>query len=136
MKVGCDVPRPLDSPGSRPGKPITLRNKVIAYIVRGDSLVVFVHDNDTNPILESGLQVPAGTVHEGEELAAAVPRKAFEKAGLIGLRIVRNLGRDEIRWPGTPPWSFSTPGPTASTTPTLSAPNTVGTRACNRTARA
>jgi 8-oxo-dGTP pyrophosphatase MutT (NUDIX family) len=81
----------------------TVHAKVIAYIVRGDSLVVFVHDDDMNPILESGLQVPAGTVQEGEEPAAAVLREAFEETGLVGLRIVRYLGRDEITWPGSPP---------------------------------
>ena len=77
--------------------------KVVAYIVRGDSLVVFTHENDENPLLESGLQVPAGTMHEGEEPADAVLREAFEETGLRGLRIVRYLGHDEVTGPGSPP---------------------------------
>ena len=76
---------------------------MVAYIVRGDSLVALVHENDENPLLDSGLQVPAGTVHDGEDSAVAVLREAFEETGLRGLRIVRRLGRDEITWPGGPP---------------------------------
>ena len=49
-----------------------VQNKVIAYIVHGDSLVAFVHANDSDPLLESGLQVPAGTVEEGEAPSDAV----------------------------------------------------------------
>jgi 8-oxo-dGTP pyrophosphatase MutT (NUDIX family) len=78
------------------------QHKVVAYIVRGDSLVAFVHENDENPLLDSGLQVPAGTVHDGEEPGAAVLREAFEETGLRGLRIVRRLGTDEVSWPDRP----------------------------------
>lgn len=66
--------------------------KVVAYIVRGDRLVVFVHDEDSNPMIESGLQAPAGTVHDGEGPAEAVLREAHEETGLLGLRIVAYLG--------------------------------------------
>lgn len=80
-----------------------LQHKVVAYIVRGDSLVAFVHENDENPLVGSGLQVPAGTVHDGEEPDEAVLREPFEETGLRGLRIVRRLGRDEVTWPNRPP---------------------------------
>ena len=70
---------------------MSVQGKVIAYIVRSDSLVAFVHENDADPLFESGLQVPAGTMHDGEEPAAAVLREAFEETGLAGLRIVRYL---------------------------------------------
>ena len=76
---------------------------MIAYIVRGDALVAFLHENDADPVFESGLQVPAGTVQDGEDLADAVLREAFEETGLSGLRIVRYLGHDEITWPGSDP---------------------------------
>jgi 8-oxo-dGTP pyrophosphatase MutT (NUDIX family) len=76
--------------------------KVVAYIVRGDALVAFVHEDDDDPLLESGLQVPAGTVEPGEDLASAALREAFEETGLQGLRIVENLGFDEVTWPGGP----------------------------------
>jgi 8-oxo-dGTP pyrophosphatase MutT (NUDIX family) len=77
--------------------------QVIAYIVRGDSLVAFTHENDQDPVLGSGLQVPAGTIHDGEEPADAVLREAFEETGLTGLRVARYLGQDEVTWPGSAP---------------------------------
>ncbi len=70
--------------------------KVIAYIVRGDRFVVFLHEDDADPLLESGLQVPAGTVEAGETPAEAALREASEETGLAGLRIVRYLGEDEL----------------------------------------
>lgn len=66
--------------------------KVVAYIVRGGDLLVFVHENDDNPVDQSGLQVPAGTCHAGEAPAEAVLREAFEETGLVGLRVLRYLG--------------------------------------------
>lgn len=79
------------------------QGKVVAYIVRGDALLAFVHVNDADPLSGSGLQVPAGTMHDGEEPAAAVLREAFEETGLEHLRMVRYLGHDEVTWPGGPP---------------------------------
>jgi 8-oxo-dGTP pyrophosphatase MutT (NUDIX family) len=70
--------------------------KVVAYIVRGSSLVAFLHERDANPVLESGLQVPAGTVEPGEQPIDAVLREATEETGLRGLRVVRFLGDDEV----------------------------------------
>ena len=74
--------------------------KVVAYIAREDELLVFLHVDDRDPVLESGLQVPAGTVEPGEEPAEAVLREAAEETGLGGLEILRYLGSDEPRWPG------------------------------------
>ncbi|MFI6164731.1 NUDIX domain-containing protein [Micromonospora haikouensis] len=65
--------------------------KVVAYIVHGDRLLVFVHADDEQ-FDQSGLQVPAGTVRDGELLEQAVLREAFEETALHGLRIERYLG--------------------------------------------
>jgi 8-oxo-dGTP diphosphatase len=80
----------------------TLKHKVFAYITHGDRLLVFRH-----PLTpEAGIQVPAGTVEEGEAWEAAVLREAAEETGLPDLVLVgflgeqiRNLadfGRDEV----------------------------------------
>ena len=53
--------------------------RVIVYIVRGDRLVVFVHEDDEDPLLESGLQVPGGTIEPGETPAEAALREAREE---------------------------------------------------------
>lgn len=70
------------------------RERVVAYIVRGDSLVAFLHEADENPVLESGLQVPGGGIEPGETPADAAVREAYEETGLEGLRLVRYLGED------------------------------------------
>jgi 8-oxo-dGTP diphosphatase len=67
--------------------------KVVAYIVRDGRLVVFTHADDAAH--DSGLQVPAGTMRDGETPERAVLREAFEETGLAGLRIVRYLGAGE-----------------------------------------
>lgn len=69
--------------------------KVVAYVVRGDHLAVFVHEDDADPVRESGLQVPAGTCEPHETPSQAVLREAGEESGLMGLRIVRYLGDAE-----------------------------------------
>lgn len=78
-------------------------DKVVAYVIRGEELLVFLHVEDECPVLESGLQVPAGTVEPGEEPCDAVLRETQEETGLDGLKIVRYLGNDEPRWPGSEP---------------------------------
>lgn len=70
----------------------TIKHKVLAYITQGDRLLVFSHPQSP----EAGIQVPAGTVKDGEDLDAAVMREACEETGLAELRLVRLLG-DEIR---------------------------------------
>jgi 8-oxo-dGTP diphosphatase len=67
--------------------------KVVAYIVRDDRIVVLSHPD--LPWDQAGLQVPAGTIREGELPEDAVLREAHEETGLDGLRIVRYLGMGE-----------------------------------------
>ena len=70
-------------------------DKVVAYLLQTGLLAVFRHDNDHDPLTESGLQVPAGTRCPGEDLGAAVLREAQEETGVRGLRVVRFLGESE-----------------------------------------
>lgn len=62
--------------------------KVAAYITHGKQLLVFSHVGDPR----AGIQIPAGTVSEGEDLDKAVLREAFEETGLDDLRIESFLG--------------------------------------------
>lgn len=73
-------------------EPPTRKKKVVAYITRGDELLVFSQPNGT----EAGIQVPVGTMEPGETPEAAVLREAFEETGLAGLEIVSFLGEREI----------------------------------------
>jgi 8-oxo-dGTP pyrophosphatase MutT (NUDIX family) len=66
--------------------------KVVAYIVRAGQLAVFTHLDDSDPVFESGLQVPAGTIEPGETTEQAVLREAHEESGLTGLNVVASLG--------------------------------------------
>lgn len=66
--------------------------KVTAYIIRPAGaraeLLIFAHrDYPDVP-----LQVPAGTVDEGEDLEVAARREIAEEAGLVDLRLIRKLG--------------------------------------------
>ncbi len=66
--------------------------KVTAFITRpsekGHDLLLFLHPN-------AGVQIPAGTVEEGETPEAAVLREAVEETGLAPLTIRRLLGCTE-----------------------------------------
>ena len=68
---------------------MTLKQKVFAYITHGDKLLVFEHLNSP----EANIQVPAGTLHEDENLQKGVLREAFEETGLKHLKVVSFLGR-------------------------------------------
>jgi 8-oxo-dGTP pyrophosphatase MutT (NUDIX family) len=62
--------------------------KVIAYITQGEKLLVFSHP--FHPA--AGIQVPGGTLTEGESPHEAVMREAWEETGLDSLRIRSFLG--------------------------------------------
>ena len=65
--------------------------KVVAYVTRGDELLVFTHRD----FPEAGVQVPAGTLEDGEILDAAVLREVHEETGLplTAVRVMAYLGR-------------------------------------------
>jgi 8-oxo-dGTP pyrophosphatase MutT (NUDIX family) len=69
--------------------------KVLAYIIRqgarGREVLVF--DREESP--ESGTQVPAGTVDDGEELLSALFREIHEESGLQFTKIYHELGKFE-----------------------------------------
>ena len=64
------------------------RHRVHAYITHGKRLLVFEHTD----FPEAGIQVPAGTVQNGESPEVAVLREAEEETGLVGLQLVSELG--------------------------------------------
>jgi 8-oxo-dGTP diphosphatase len=66
--------------------------KVFAYITHQNRLLVFRHTD----FPEAGIQVPAGTVREHEDLSTAVLREAREETGLTDLTIKTYLG-EQIR---------------------------------------
>lgn len=84
------------------------RRKAFAYITSGTTskttrlttggttnrprLLVFSHP--LSP--EAGIQVPAGTMRDGESPEAAVVREAREETGLTSLTLVTLLGRQEF----------------------------------------
>jgi 8-oxo-dGTP pyrophosphatase MutT (NUDIX family) len=73
-------------------------NRVVAYVVRGASLLVFDHRD----FPAAGTQVPAGTVEDDEAPADAVVREVHEETGLDA-RVVRELGTlDAIAPKGEP----------------------------------
>ncbi len=66
------------------------KRKVVTYITRQGKLLVFAHPFAP----EAGIQVPAGTLHEGESPADGALREASEETGLPpeALRMVGFLG--------------------------------------------
>lgn len=65
------------------------RVRVVAYVTRGDELLVFEYADESAP---SGPQVPAGGVDPGESIVEALHREIEEETGLVGLHLVRELG--------------------------------------------
>jgi 8-oxo-dGTP pyrophosphatase MutT (NUDIX family) len=68
------------------------KQKVVAYVTRGDRLLVFSQPNG----VDAGIQVPAGTMEPGETPEEAVLREAYEETGLGHLEIVSFLGERDI----------------------------------------
>ncbi|HEX9921823.1 MAG TPA: NUDIX domain-containing protein [Anaerolineae bacterium] len=66
-----------------------LIDKVFAYITYTDRLLVFSHPDSP----EAGIQVPAGTVKQGEPPEEAVMREAIEETGLQTLTLAAYLGQ-------------------------------------------
>lgn len=65
--------------------------KVVAYITWQRRLLVF-----RQPAFpDAGIQVPAGTIEEGERPELAVLREAREETGLSGLSVVTFLGQED-----------------------------------------
>jgi ADP-ribose pyrophosphatase YjhB (NUDIX family) len=68
-----------------------MNNKVVAYITRkrdgNMELLVFTHRD----FPEAGLQVPAGTVEEGEMPEQALWREVSEETGRAGFAFVRHI---------------------------------------------
>jgi len=72
--------------------PKSVTEKVVAYVTQGDRLLLFSHPHHP----EAGIQVPAGTIEEGESPQEAVLREAQEETGLPGLEIRSYLGMREV----------------------------------------
>lgn len=68
-----------------------IKGKVLAYITHQQKLLVFSHPYEQ----EAGIQVPAGTIEEGETPEQAVLREAFEETGLTDLVLDGFLGEQE-----------------------------------------
>jgi 8-oxo-dGTP diphosphatase len=71
-----------------------LQRKVLAYVTHGGRLLVF-----RRPESEAGIQVPAGTIEEGEEPIDAVLREAREETGLEDLTVDAFLGESVRTFP-------------------------------------
>jgi 8-oxo-dGTP pyrophosphatase MutT (NUDIX family) len=67
-----------------------IRDKVLCYVVRDGRLLVFRHTDYSYE--EVGIQVPAGSIKQGEAPEDAALREAREETGLTTFTIVRKLG--------------------------------------------
>ncbi|MGF2948605.1 NUDIX hydrolase [Microbacterium alcoholitolerans] len=77
-----------------------LVRKVVGYVVRNRQLLVFTHD--AIPLEVAGVQVPAGTIEQGEAPEAAVVREVLEETGLAA-RVTAALGVERYDvWPSKP----------------------------------
>lgn len=71
----------------------THKDRVICYIVRNERLLVFRHTGYSYE--QVGIQVPAGSIKQGESPEDAALREAQEETGLAGFTIVSKLGEAE-----------------------------------------
>ena len=80
--------------------------KAYAYITReaaeASSVLAFRHRDYP----EAGIQVPRGTVDEGEDPAVTVMREVCEECGLCDARLVGLLARDMEAQPDDPDWQW------------------------------
>ena len=76
-----------------------VKQKVFAYITHNQHLLVFNHPFAS----EAGIQVPVGTIEEGEHPETAVLREAFEETGLNNLTLDCFLGEQkrDMHYSGT-----------------------------------
>ena len=65
-------------------------DKVLVYVVRNGKLLVFRHTDFSWE--QVGIQVPAGSIRDGETPEDAALREAREETGLSDFAIVRKLG--------------------------------------------
>jgi ADP-ribose pyrophosphatase YjhB (NUDIX family) len=72
-----------------------LHHKVFAYITHRNRLLVFSHTD----FPEAGIQVPAGTLNDGEDPEVGVLREAWEETGLSGLQLLGLLGECDFPAP-------------------------------------
>ena len=66
----------------------TIKQKAFVYITYQNKLLVFIHPHAP----EAGIQVPAGTVKDGEDTAVAALREAVEETGLADFTMQSFLG--------------------------------------------
>lgn len=69
------------------------KEKVLCYLVREGRLLVFRHTDYSYE--EVGIQVPAGSIRDGETPEAAALREAGEETGLKDCQVMRKLGETE-----------------------------------------
>lgn len=67
-----------------------VKDKVLCYVVRDGRLLIFRHIDHS--FEEVGIQVPAGSIRQGETPEEAALREAREETGLTHFKIVRKLG--------------------------------------------